>query len=502
MFPDWVIAQKKQGCEIKCIRGQYYMYRLKSRWDPKRKKAKKVSGEYLGKVTEGGIVPPRRKSMMDSIDSIPVYSLEFGATALILSLTGDILTALQKHFGDNGDARRIFVIAMLRLVSSPSCPFCRVGNHYETSWMSKVFPGLALSPASLTELSSRVGGNRRACAAFMRETRGTAPYYLIDGTRTPSSSRGMTLAEVGYSSRRDFLPQINQIYLVALTEGGKGVPAFYRNVPGNIPDVTALKLTLEDAEVNEGGTFLGDAGFASRDNFLLLSESNMNYIVPLRRNSSEIKLDQITFTDVFSHHHRTILAKSEERKDYRLCIFRDEKLRSDEMTDFVERAEKANATIKAKRTFEENELHNVSTETMDRVTEFGTIILRTSLLDTPLQKIYEAYKLRWEIEQMFDSMRNDLGNDASYRQDDRGFEAWSFIGHITLLVACRILALLREKKLSKQWSLRGILDSLSRLQAVQIADKWKIAETTRRTRELIGKLGFGLSLESYYIPKG
>ncbi|MDR1471914.1 MAG: hypothetical protein LBS75_05260 [Synergistaceae bacterium] len=57
--------------------------------------------------------------------------------------------------------------------------------------MSKAHPHLALSPASVTGLLNTVGKNRVACAAFMRETKGASPYYLIDGTRTISASDGI-----------------------------------------------------------------------------------------------------------------------------------------------------------------------------------------------------------------------------------------------------------------------------------------------------------------------
>jgi transposase len=492
-FPDWVEKQKQRGFEIKCIRGQYYMYKLKSKWDPSRGKAKKVSGEYIGKVTPEGIVPKQKRIAADA----PVYALEYGATTFVSSLAADVLCTLENCF-PNTAAEHIFVAAMLRLISP--CPFCRLGDRYETSWMSKTFPGLALSPASITGLLDMVGANRSACAAFMRETMGTSPYYLIDGTRTVSASNGILRAMPGHSRTKRFLPQINQVYIMAMSERG-GVPAFYRNVAGNIPDVSALKLTLEDAGIGSA-TFIGDTGFASGDNFTLFVKSGVDYIVPMKRNTTEVRLKDISFIEVFAYHHRTIWAYSEEKGDYRICVFRDEKLRSDEMTDFVERVEKANATTVAKKSFVpgRDALRNVSEETAHKASEFGTIIIRTSLMDIALQKIYEAYKFRWEIEQLFDTMRNVCENDTSYMHDDIGFEAWSFIGHITLMVACRILVLLKEKKMSKKWSLSGILDHLARIYAVKIADEWKIAETTKKTRELVDKLGVELSFDSAYLP--
>jgi transposase len=467
------------------------MYKLKSKWDPKRGKAKKVSGEYIGKVTPNGIIP--KKKRMNA--TAPVFALEYGASALVSALAGDVLDSLKNHF-DSNIAERIFASSMLRLISQ--CPFCRVGDHYETSWMSKLFPGLALVPASLTKLLNTVGGDRVACAAFMRETIGTSPYYLIDGTRTISASDGILRAVPGHSKTKGFLPQLNQIYIMAISECG-GVPVFYRNVAGNIPDVTALRLTMEDAKIR-GATFIGDTGFGSEGNFALFSESGLNYIVPLKRNTSEIELGNIVFTDVFTYHHRTIWAYSEEKNGYRICVFRDEKLRGNEMTDFVERGEKANTTIAAKKSFVPGRdlLRDISSETIGKTCEFGVIVIRTTLMDAASQKIYESYKLRWEIEQLFDTMRNVCDIDASYMHDDVGFEAWSFIGHVTLMVACRILSLLKEKKLSKQWSLTGILDHISRIYAVHIADEWKIAETTKKTRELAENLGLDLSPPHIY----
>ncbi|MDR0424436.1 MAG: transposase [Clostridiales Family XIII bacterium] len=492
-FPDWVEKQKKRGCEIKCIRGQYYIYKLKSKWDPKRKKAKKVSGEYIGKVTTDGIVP--KKKLIDA--AAPVYALEYGATAFVSSLAEDVLNALRMTFADES-AERIFAVAMLRLISP--CPFCRVGDRYESSWMSKTLPGLALSPASVTGLLDTVGGNRAACAAFMRETMGAPPYCLIDGTRTTSASGGILRAASGHSKTKKSLPQINQVYIMAVSNEG-GVPAFYRNVAGNIPDVTALKLTLEDAGVKDAA-FIGDTGFALGDNFTLLAEPEFDYIVPLKRNTGEVCLSDIVYENVFSYHHRTIWVHSEKRERYLICVFRDEKLRSNEMTDFVERAEKSDATATAKKSFDpaKDILRDITGETAGKEAEFGVIVIRTSLTDADPQKIYETYKLRQEIEQMFDTMRNACKNDTSCMHDDAGFEAWSFIGHVTLMVACRILTLLKEKKLSKQWSLAGILDCLSRIYAVQIADEWKVAETTKKTRKLIAKLGFELPTEPNLSP--
>jgi len=79
-------------------------------------------------------------------------------------------------------------------------------------------------------------------------------------------------------------------------------------------------------------------------------------------------------------------------------------------------------------------------------------------------------------------------------RDDVGFEAWSFFSHITISIACRILAKIRELHLLKEWSLEALLEHLSRIHVVKINDEWRIAETTKKNRELVAKIGVDLEL--------
>jgi transposase len=55
-----------------------------------------------------------------------------------------------------------------------------------------------------------------------------------------------------------------------------------------MPDVTASFLTMEGAKIR-GAAFIGDTGFGSDGNFALFSESGLNYIVPLKHNTSEVE---------------------------------------------------------------------------------------------------------------------------------------------------------------------------------------------------------------------
>lgn len=492
-FPEWVEKQKKRGFEIKEIRGNYYMYERKSAWDPKRKKAKKVTGAYVGKVTPEGVVPKKTRIEAGS----PVFSVEFGATAFPAGLSADLLDGLRERFEDDV-AERLWAIAALRLVSP--CPFKRIAHRYESSWISRILPDLALSQASITRLLDAVGNDRRACAAFMRDTTEPATHILIDGTGTVSRSEKIARALPGHFRAHGYIPQINQIYVVSVSDG-ESSPAFYRNVAGNVPDVTAFALTVRDAGI-ENAVVVADAGFASKDNFAMLADEGLDFIVPLKRNTAEIDLRGIDYESIFNYHHRAISAHSEIKDGHRICVFRDEKLRADEMADFVGRGEKANAVAEKKNSFEPSkDIRDVAAQTKAKTASFGTIVLRTSLTENDTRTIYETYKVRWEIEQLFDTMRNTVGQDVSFMRDDPGFEAWTFINHVTLMMACRVLALIRKHDMCKDWSLAGVLDHLSRVHAVQVANEWTLAEVVGKTKKMMADLSIKPDLKSNLIPK-
>ena len=490
-FPEWVNAQKKTGFEIKKIGVGFYMYKRASKWDKTKKKAVKVTGEYIGVVTPDGVVPSKKR--VD--ESKPVFSLEYGATAYVKFIAGDILEILYNHF-DRKTAQQIWAISMLRLISP--CPFRRIEEHYETSWMSKMLPGLPLSKSTITDVIDCVGNNRTACAAFMRDTLQPAPYLLVDGSRVLSKSEGILRALPGHNKDNNFLPQLNQIYIVTVSESGDSMPGFYRNVAGNMPDISAFELTLEDAGV-EGGIILADGGFASGNSFSDLEDPKrmLKYIVPLKRNTNEVDLTCVTFDEYFSYHERGIAANVQDKGGYRIYTFRDSLLQAREFSDNISRIEKANVIAMTKRNFDpDRDIHDVTEEVKQKEAKFGIIVMRTNILDKTASHIYQLYKIRWEIELVFKTLRNTCEQDASYMQNDAAFEAWTFFGHITVFVACRILAKLRELDLLKDFSLGGLFDHLARIHLVSISDRWRLAETTKKTQALVSRLGFGLSLDA------
>ena len=132
-YPEWVEKYRKKGTNISCIRGKYYLYACTSKYDPEKKRAKKITGEYLGRITEEGLIPPKRKQVEISDKEVSIK--EYGASKVVSELGSDIYAMLKKHFPK--DADRLFVLSALRLFEKS--PFKRIGEAYTNSYLSEQY---------------------------------------------------------------------------------------------------------------------------------------------------------------------------------------------------------------------------------------------------------------------------------------------------------------------------------------------------------------------------
>lgn len=60
-FPDWVLKHKKKGTNIILKNNNYYLYRVHSERRPDKKYPILITDEYLGRITEQGIISPKQK---------------------------------------------------------------------------------------------------------------------------------------------------------------------------------------------------------------------------------------------------------------------------------------------------------------------------------------------------------------------------------------------------------------------------------------------------------
>ena len=46
--PAWAIEHRKPGTELRLINNKYYLYEVKSKWNPEKKRSVKITGKIVG----------------------------------------------------------------------------------------------------------------------------------------------------------------------------------------------------------------------------------------------------------------------------------------------------------------------------------------------------------------------------------------------------------------------------------------------------------------------
>lgn len=60
--PEWALKFKTKNTELRCIRGKYYLYNRTAKWDPVKKRTKKVTLNQVGSISEEyGLIPTGMK---------------------------------------------------------------------------------------------------------------------------------------------------------------------------------------------------------------------------------------------------------------------------------------------------------------------------------------------------------------------------------------------------------------------------------------------------------
>jgi len=467
MHPDWVTQHKKKGTNISCIGGRYYLYAVTSVWNKEKGRAQMVNKGYLGRITEDGFIPKKDKIPRPTS---PVTVKEFGATNTVWELSADIRERLIESFGRDGEM--VYAIALLRFLRT--CPFKRVELSYRHSFLSELLPSLRLGGKEISEFMRRFGENREQLVSFMSKYVGEVGHILFDGTGITSNSDKMSTSRVGYSAKKKFDPKINLMYAFSLEAA---MPVYYRVFPGNIPDMSAFQLCLQESGI-KNMVVVADKGFSSDFNFELLDSGGLKYIIPLKRNSSLYdpsilkKGDKSAFEGYFMHEKRPIWYYTSKNG---VVVFLNPDLKAEEERTYI-------CNIEA-----EKEGYTMSSF-LEKQHTFGTIVMKTNLQTSP-SDIYAYYKQRREIEQSFDFLKNLLEQDKSYMQNEKSLETWAFINHISMLLCYKVYNILREKKLIEKYSLADFLEHLKYISKVRINGDFVTSEITKPTKALLTAVG-------------
>ena len=451
-LPDWVRKYKTKGVEIRVSGQNYYAYEMTSRWNKEKKRADKITGQYLGVVTRDGIVKPRSVGLVRS-------DYEYGNIALLHGIAGKTVIPVLKEIYPTMWER---IISYVILRNIQPLPMKSVHYLYEKTYLSRIMDE-SMSPDSLSRMLSSLPEDQSI--RVMRKLTEKGEYVLMDSTAIFSRSENISFLEPGHNSKGRHLPQINVMMLFSST---RIMPTFVRILPGSIRDVSAMSKTIDMAGV-EKCVIVADKGFFSSDNIKRLKNKHLSYIIPLRRNSSLIP-EPHHFTGVFRYDGKPV---KYWKRDNDVYMFEDPVLRSEEEKDFLLRIEE---NKRSRKQFDENEIN------------FGKLSLLSDLNEDP-EKIYRLYKQREYVEYAFNVYKNDLEADRSYLRDDHMLFTYMFLNLLSLYLHFQILNMLEGK-----YSVRDVLLILSRIKVYRMEKEEIISELPKKARDLVSEMKIDLDL--------
>ena len=413
---------------------------------------RKRTGRVIGSISPSdGFIPNRygmslirqRNPLAGASDGIPFKN--YGAYAMLRALSPGIEDGLRKAFPDV--FREIRALALMRLVEGTS-KAAAMKEIFDNCCLSLESPDLAMSERPVLGFTESLGRREDDCRAFMRAYVGKASTLLFDGTSL-FTREDDSLAQKGYNPDHSLNTQVRLLYMF---EKESHRPVFYTMLQGSLVDRAAFISAVRLSGAKDC-VAIADKGFYSKRNVHALSEAGLKYILPLNSNTALVpeefyaSLDPRKFNNVFAYKGRPIWhmrRKLEGSAGNWLYVFMDQERRTEETGRFV---------AKAQLDYGEDERKPMDVVSETRRGYFSFV----SNLDKPAEEIYLLYKERWDIEECFDYLKNDVAPEASHARNNDFLRGWAFINHVSLLYYYGLINALHEAKMDSGTTPRDAL---------------------------------------------
>jgi len=489
-YPDWVLKHRKPKTEIRLIRGKFYVYEVSSTYDKEKKRARKVSGKYLGRITElEGFVPSDKikvSKKLKLVNETTLSTKEYGLSAFIQKYCSNIIDILKIYFPDQWEWMLVCLYA--RLVHSS--PIKNITYYYNRSYLSETLD-ISVNTNRLRDLLKDLGKNRQPMIDFMKSFMGSS-VALIDATSIVSHSKNLVRNHLGKTKVGSYEPLFNLLYFY---HPSSYTPAYYRLFDGNIKDVKMIQAAIEESGYNDA-LVIADKGFYSEENIKILEEASLRYIIPLKRNSTFIKSElfgnlpkgrqKFMFAErlvYYTSYDLTPKTKGRPKKapvaKKRILLFIDEAMMIKEKKDFYARMQK-------------HPQNYTEDDFQEKMNDFGSFAVITNIQEDE-ETIYKYYKSRIGVEVLFDGVKNILGNDKTYMQNNDTLEGWMFINHLALQVHHRIYDLLKTHNMLSEKSIRDFIEYLSDIRIIKVNEQWIMEPMVNEQKKLLKKLGLHIT---------
>lgn len=460
-MPPWVAKHKRPGVELRRRGDAWYAYRYTSVWDKEKKRPRRKTLGYLGRITPQGLLPPKhqRQRPLGAI-------LEYGNVQLLNHFLEPLVEPVREEFGEIADS--ILALAVLKTAYRP--PLKSVEFRHETSWSHRLYPSAALHRNALTVLLREVGVRWQAQRRVYQSLASKGGYFALDLTQVFSKSENIPWLEKGFNHGDGWPDQFNLLLIHRLGRGPH--PVFLKMLPGSLRDVSTVQNALLESGLKDV-LLVGDKGLYSEPNVKALERAKQSYLLALRRNLTFLRYaPEGRYEGYFSYRGRAVWWRETKWGKRRVLMFLDKGLRAREEASWVARIEQG---VGKKAAFEAHRA------------QLGTLALLTRTELAP-EEAYKLYKQRQEVELAFDAFKNTIESDKTYLQRRESVAGYFFISFLALYLYARILNHLRMRGFVDRVSVEDVLWQLGKIYRVEVEGRDVASEVPKKVRNLLENL--------------
>ena len=433
-----------------------------------------VNGPTIGHIIEGKYVP-LAKDGPKPVGPAAVDLKDWADIVHADSVSKGILDELKEVYAPS-DALKTYCIAILR-VCNPGIKDNELKEAYENSFLSELYPGVALSRNTVSTFHGNLGKNCSRIIHFMRSRAaavGMDHHLLIDGTLKSDESKVNSLSDF---SRKAAVRGSRDISVLYAFDLDTMEPVCSKCFPGNMLDCTAYGSFISENNITRG-LIIGDKGFpASAAGSHFAGHPDLHYLNPVKRNSKLIgRHGMLSFEALLPGYEGITCKKAKvQGKGKWLYSFRDTAKAAKEEKDYLRRA-------KSEGAYDDGEFKA-------RQQSFGTIVLECDL-DLAPEIVYKAYAERWQIEVVMRYYKSACGFDETRVHDDYSVVGSEFCDFLSTLLTFRLIKSFDKAKVLERMTYGKAMSILHRAKKVRYDDSgWRLLRINPSHELLLQDIG-------------
>jgi transposase len=433
-----------------------------------------INGPTIGHIVDGEFVPALDLEPV-RVCASPVDLKDWAGYLLCDTLFKDILGELCKAYC-RSDALKVYCICVIR-TCVPGVKDYEIKEAYDTSFLSEIYPGVALSKNTVCRLLNDMGKACSRITAFMRGRAakvGLDHHVLIDGTLKSDDSTVNSLSDFSGKAKTKGARDISLLYAFDLEAME---PICSKCFPGNMLDVTSYEAFIAESGITKG-IIVADKGFpASAAERHFKKHPDLHYLNPIKRNSKLIATHGLLdFTGILQGFAGVTFRKEKANgKDKWLYSFRDASRAAKEERDWLFRAKK-------------NDSYSLEGLRKKQAT-FGTVVLECDCDILP-ETAYKAYAERWEIEVVMRYYKSACEFDETRVQDDYSVIGSELCDFLASVLTFRLIRAFDKAELLKRMTYKKAMAVLTRAKKAKIDETgWQLIRISPSHELVLQSLG-------------